>query len=234
MAETDAAVGIVLDALERNRLAENTLVLFTSDNGGLWHEWTAEEADDKAGYRPTARARYNAERGHHSNAALRGTKADIWEGGHRVPFIVRWPARVKAGGVNASLVELNDTLATLAEILGTPMPADAGEDSISFLPGLLNPGDTATARLFSVHHSLRGVFALREGPWKYIPSRGSGGFSTPRSVTPAAGEPEGQLYHLGDDPAESRNVWKQHPEIVARLARRLETITAAPRSAGLR
>ena len=240
VAETDAAVGAVLDALKRTGAAENTLVLFTSDNGGLWHSWTAAETDDKAGYQPTPRGRYNAERGHQSNASLRGTKADIWEGGHRVPFIVCWPARVKAGVVNDSLVELTDALATFAEILGAALPATAGEDSIRFPPGLLTsneaaapPPTPASARRFSVHHSLRGVFALREGPWKYVPSRGSGGFSTPRTVTPQAGEPEGQLYHLGNDPAESQNVWKQHPETVARLARRLAAIMASPRSRGL-
>ena len=96
--ETDARLGEVLAALDRARLAENTLVIFTSDNGGLWHAWQAKEADDVKGYKPTPRGQYNAEHGHHSNAELRGTKADIWEGGHRVPFIVRWPARVKAGG----------------------------------------------------------------------------------------------------------------------------------------
>ena len=165
VAETDAAVGAVLDALRRTRAAENTLVLFTSDNGGLWHSWNAAETDDKAGYQPTPRGRYNAERGHHSNASLRGTKADIWEGGHRVPFIVRWPARVKAGTVNDSLVELTDALATFAGILGTPLPADAGEDSISFLPGLLNPTEAAApgASLLGAPLPARGLRAPR-GP----------------------------------------------------------------------
>jgi len=228
VAETDAAVGQVLEALERANAAENTLLLFTSDNGGLWHAWRPEEADDKAGYKPTPRALYNAERGHHSNGSLRGTKADIWEGGHRVPFIVRWPARVQGGVVSGSLVELTDFLATFAAILDAKLPADAGEDSISFLPALVNANGAETTRRFSVHHSSRGVFALREGPWKYVPSRGSGGFSTPRTVTPRDGEPEGQLYHLEDDPAETHNVWQQHPEIVTRLAEHLRTIQAGP------
>jgi arylsulfatase A len=133
------------------------------------------------------------------------------------------------GTVNRSLVELTDVLATVAEILGVTLADDAGEDSVSFLRSLLDP-DAAPARIVSVHHSLRGVFALREGPWKYVPSRGSGGFSTPRAVTPRPGEPEGQLYHLEDDPAESRNLWQEHPEIVARMARDLEAIRTLPRT----
>jgi arylsulfatase A-like enzyme len=207
---------------------ENTLVLLTSDNGGLWHAWRPEETDDKAGYQPTPRAIYNAERGHHSNGPLRGTKADIWEGGHRVPFIVCWPARVEGGAVSRSLVELTDVLATFAGILDARLLTDAGEDSISFLPALLNPSGAGMTRRLSVHHSSLGFFALREGPWKFVPSRGSGGFSTPRTVAPRKGEPEGQLYHLEDDPAETRNVWQQHPEIVTRLAERLRTIQAGP------
>ena len=121
--ETDARVGEILAAVDRAHLAENTLIIFTSDNGGLWHAWKPQESDDLQSYKPGPRGKYNAEHGHHSNAELRGSKADIWEGGHRVPFIVRWPGHVKAGVVSAALVELNDTLATLAEITGAQGPA---------------------------------------------------------------------------------------------------------------
>lgn len=219
--ETDATVGAVLDALDRAKLADNTLIVFTSDNGGLWHGWDAKEADDLAAYKPTARAKYARERGHQGNAHLRGTKADIWEGGHRVPFLVRWPGKVKAGTTSAALVELNDVLATLAEITGQPLPAQAAEDSFSFLPAL---SGKRAPRTFAVHHSINGLFALREGRWKFAAARGSGGFSAPRTVTPAAGEVEGQLYDLIADPSETRNVWREHPEIVTRLQARLDRI----------
>lgn len=219
--ETDATVGAVMAALERAKLSENTLVIFTSDNGGLWHGWDAKEADDLAGYKPTARANYARERGHQGNAHLRGTKADIWEGGHRVPFLVRWPGNVKAGTTSAALVELNDVLATLADITNRRLPDAAAEDSFSFLPALKGQ---AASRSFAVHHSLQGLFALREGRWKFVPARGSGGFSTPRTVMPATGEAAGQLYDLRADPSETRNLWREHPEIVARMQARLDQI----------
>lgn len=225
-AQTDACVGVWLAALDRAGLAENTLVLFTSDNGGLWHQWQPRERDDLVSYRPTERAAYNAGHSHHSNAHLRGTKADAWEGGHRVPFIVRWPARVKPA-VSGALVELTDVFATVAEILGRPLPADSAEDSYSFLKAL--QGST-TAREFAVHHSLHGVFALREGPWKYIEARGSGGFSQPRSVKPKTGEPAAQLYRLDTDPAETVNLADKEAETAARLAARLEQIKASTRT----
>lgn len=219
--ETDATVGAVLDALDRAKLADDTLVIFTSDNGGLWHDWDAKEADDVAGYKTTARGKYARERGHQGNAHLRGTKADIWEGGHRVPFIVRWPGKVKAGTTSAALVELNDLFATLAAITRRPLPAQSAEDSFSFLPALTG---RPAARRFAVHHSVQGLFALREERWKFVPARGSGGFSTPKTVAPAAGEAEGQLYDLVADPSETRNLWREHPEIVARMQARLDQI----------
>lgn len=219
--ETDATVGAVMAALERAKLSENTLVIFTSDNGGLWHGWDAKEADDVVGYKPTARAQYARERGHQGNAHLRGTKADIWEGGHRVPFIVRWPRSVKAGVTSAALVELNDVFATLADITKQRLPDAAAEDGFSFLPALKG---RPAARSFAVHHSIQGLFALREGRWKFVPARGSGGFSTPRTVTPAPGEAAGQFYDLRADPSETRNLWREHPEIVARMQARLDQI----------
>jgi arylsulfatase A-like enzyme len=228
-AETDATVGACLDALDRAGVAKDTLVIFTTDNGGLWHQWQPREPDDVAGYKPTPRAQYNAERGHQSNAGLRGTKADIWEGGHRVPFIVRWPARVKPA-VSSALVELNDVFATLAEITDAKIPADAAEDSFSFLPALTGDAATGPRRTFSVHHSLQGVFALRDGPWKYVPSRGSGGFSVPKTVKAKASEPEAQLYRMEPDSSESQNVAGEEPATVARLAKRLREIQESTRT----
>jgi arylsulfatase A len=232
VAETDGAVGEILAALDETGQRDRTLVLFTSDNGGLWHTWEAVETDDRAGYKPTARALYTAERGHRSNAGLRGTKADIYEGGHRVPFLASWPARLPAGRVSDALVQLNDVFATVAEILGTSLPADVAEDSFSFLAALRGGAPAAgwPARTVGVHHSLHGVFAVREGPWKFVPTRGSGGFSSPRQVAPKAGEPQGQLYNLAADPAETTNRWADEPERVKRMAATLEQIRADTRT----
>ena len=223
--ETDAFVGAVLETLERTGIADNTLVIFTADNGSLYHWWEAQEADDVKHYQVRNRGLSMKELGHQGNRHLRGTKADIWEGGHRVPFVVRWPGKTPAGTVNDQLIELTDLLATCAAIVGTELPEGAGEDSRNVLPAFLSVSQDKPLRDFSVHHSLWGVFAIRQGPWKMIPHRGSGGFTSPRDIDPAKeGGPPGQLYHLNDDPSETRNVWDEHPEVVARLSALLEKV----------
>lgn len=213
--ETDHCVSSVLDTLSDIGQDAKTLVLFTSDNGGLWHCWDPVEADDVAHYKPTPRGKYTRQFDHQSNAHLRGTKADIWEGGHRVPFLIRWPEQVAAGKVCDQLVELNDTFATIASAVGEPLPAGTAEDSRDLMP--LLRGGSKPVRDFAIHHSLRGEFAIRMGPWKLVASRGSGGFSTPRKLTPSAGQPAGQLYDLSADPSETQNLWNKNPSIVDRL-----------------
>lgn len=204
--ETDWAVGEVLAALERAGVAERTLVIFTSDNG------CSPQAD-------TDRLETL---GHFASAQFRGYKSDIWEGGHRVPFLVRWPGTVNPGRASDSLLCLTDLMATCAELLGEKLPADAGEDSVSFLPELLGTG--RTERRSAVHHSIEGKFALRDGPWKLALCSGSGGWTK--------GETEGpvQLYHLGEDEAEQRNLAVTRPEVVARLAKELARIVSEGRS----
>lgn len=226
--ETDAFVGAVLDALDRTGSAKNTMVIFTADNGGLYHYWDAQETDDKKHYRLSGRAKKMKEFGHQGNAHLRGTKADIWEGGHRVPFVVRWPGKTPAGSTNNTLIELTDLMATCADLVGTDLPADAGEDSRSMLPLLFGKTPQPPNRLYSVHHSLWGTFAIRQGPWKMIPRRGSGGFTRPREIDHVKeGGPIGQLYHLYNDPSETTNLWNNHPEIVERLSTQLSNIQGA-------
>jgi arylsulfatase A-like enzyme len=224
--ETDAFVGAILDTLDRTGLADNTLVLFTSDNGGLFHYWEAKETDDLAHYKITGRAAHSREFQHQGNAHLRGTKADIWEGGHRVPFLVRWPGQTPADSVSHELVELTDLLATTAAILGVELPAGAGPDSRNLLPALRAAKPTQPVRTFAIHHSMQGVFAIRSGPWKLIPNhRGSGGFSQPKKLDPATeGGPPGQLYHLENDPSETRNVYAEHPDIVKQLSTQLQAL----------
>ncbi len=224
--ETDAFLGAILETLDRLQLAENTLVLYTSDNGGLFHYWQPREADDVKHYRITPRATHIREFGHQGNAWMRGTKADIWEGGHRVPFIVRWPGKTPAGAVSNQLVDLTDLLATAAAIAGVELPAGAGPDSVNLVPALVEADPPSAVRKHTVHLSLHGVFAIREGAWKLIPNhRGSGGFSQPRDLDPQVeGGPPGQLYHLENDPAETKNVFEEEPEVVHRLTYLLQRI----------
>ncbi|MFG0319227.1 MAG: sulfatase-like hydrolase/transferase [Planctomycetota bacterium JB042] len=200
VAEIDWVVGTLLEALDRTGQADDTLVIFTSDNGSHW--------------RPRDVRRY----GHDANLGWRGMKADIHEGGHRVPLYVRWPGRVAAGTKSDALVGLHDLFATLAEIAGASVPDGAAEDSVSFLEALRGGRG---ARIDLVNHSYDGMFALRSGRWKMIEGLGSGGFTMPARRAAAPGEPEGQLYDLLEDPAEQRNVWEEHERRVAAMRARL-------------
>lgn len=231
--ETDREVGRLLDALAAAKMTEDTLVIFTSDNGGLWHWWDFPAADDGGKIPQTPRGDYVRRFGHQSNAAWRGTKADIHEGGHRVPFIVRWPARVKGGIVSDALVELTDVFATVAQITGQTPVGSSGMDSFSFLPTL--EGKATGTRPFAVHHSLRGMFALRQGTWKLVEGRGSGGFTRPQQLKPKPGEPPGQLYDLATDAREQTNRWPELPDRVGEMRALLEKIkqTSARQAAGI-
>ena len=228
--ETDDFVGGVLEALEASGELDDTLILFTSDNGGLWHQWEPQEADDLEHYKPTPRARYTAEFGHYSNAHLRGTKADIWEGGHRVPFLVHWPAAVEAGTVSDEPVELTDVFSTVMEIFDETSTGEMAPDSHSFLSVLKGEESEAPVRPYLVHHSLRGVFAIRKDGWKLVEKRGSGGFSSPKwpNQLPTKG-PGGQLFHLAEDLRETKNLWDAEPEKTAELKQLLEEISAEGR-----
>ena len=160
--------------------------------------------------------------GHNPSGKWRGIKADIWDGGHREPFIARWPAKIPAGSTNDELICLTDLLATCAAIVGTKLPRDAGEDSYNILPALLGRTTDRPIREAVVHHSSIGMFAVRQGKWKLILGRGSGGFTKPNRVKPKPGEPKGQLYDLDKDPAEKNNVWAENPAIVQRLTELLD------------
>lgn len=202
-AQVDAGVGDVVRTLDESGLARDTLVLFTSDNGADWN------VEDKQRFP------------HRANAHWKGRKADISEAGHRVPFIARWPARIKPGSRTSELGCLTDLMATAAEIVGTKLPSDAAEDSYSLLPALLGER-VKPIREAIVHHSADGMFAIRQGEWKLVEGRGSGGFTRPVRIEPQPGEPAGELYNLARDPAESENVYGRHPNVVARLAALLE------------
>ena len=179
--ETDWALGQVMDALEKQGLAKNTLMIFTSDNGHA--HYTGIESFQKAGHRVSG--------------PFRGYKANIWEGGHRIPLVIRWPGVVKPGGQCGQLISLVDVMATCAEITGTQLPPNAAEDSASFLPqlkGADRPGHEAV-----ITHSAGGAFAIQRGDWKLV------------AMNPV------QLYNLAADPGETKNVSMQQPEVVAEL-----------------
>lgn len=228
--ETDAFLGAVMDALERTGQADNTLLIMTSDNGSWWHYWEPKEADDKTSGRISGHGAAVKKFGHQGNGPWRGLKADIWEGGHRIPFIARWPGKIRPGTTSGQLISLQDLFATCAAIGESVIPDDAAEDSVSFLPALLGRTEDGSLRKSVIHHSFQGQFALREGRWLLIPTRGSAGFSPPQSVKTKPGEPTGQLYDLDKDPAQTSNRWNDEPQVVKQMTNSLRTAQQHPRT----
>jgi arylsulfatase A len=220
--QVDATVGKVLASVEAAGVGDNTLVMVTSDNGSyMYHTPDAEEdhVDD-----PSIQAYSRRD----SNGPLRGTKADVWDGGHRVPFIARWPARVKAGSVcdeTICHVDLMATCAAVARVKG--LPSDAAEDSFSLVP-LLETGKWGKAkRAPVVHHSANGMFAIRDGKWKLVMGSGSGGREAPK------GKLWEQPYHLFDmeaDIGETTNLYEANPEVAQRLEAAMLRLMANGRS----
>ena len=224
--QLDYCVGLVLDALNKQGLADNTLVLFTSDNGGMYH--------------PDALAA-----AHRTNGELLGQKTDAWEGGHRVPLIARWPHRIPAGSERKELFSQVDLMATFAEALGIPLPEGASPDGSSEWSAFKDPS-TAPARRTEALFLGTGGFALRQGEWVYLPKQGSCGMTAPELKPKPWGQPwskmlftnsdvddqgqikpkapAAQLYNLKTDPAEKVNVVLQHPEVAQKLAARLEAL----------
>ncbi len=213
--ETDWAVGEVLKALDESGQGDNTLVFFTTDNGTS----PIAKFDDLKG------------KGVDLTASWRGNKADAFEGGHRVPFIVRWPGKVEAGVRSDELISVADIMATVAEVVDHDLPENAAEDSVSILPVL--KGETLEVPLHEavICHSISGHFAVRKGKWKILYSQGSGGWSEPRE--PAAAKqklPDVQLYDLEADPKESVNLHDKHPEVVSELSAILRRYVEGGRS----
>jgi arylsulfatase A len=195
--QVDAAVGEVLRTLEQSGFADNTIVLFASDNGPYWRDNFVRQFNHKAA------------------GEFRGMKGDAFEGGHRIPFIVRWPGKVKAGSVSNATTTLANLTATCKEILGSKTPNP--EDSYSILPVLLGRAKQVPDQPAIVHSSSIGYFAIRKGDWKLIEGMGSGGFTEPRDVKPKPGEPVGQLYNLATDQLETTNQYQKNPEKVKEL-----------------
>lgn len=206
--EVDWALGQVMKALDKHGLTNNTLLIFTSDNGHSSYTGGLEALQQA---------------GHRVSGPFRGVKSNIWEGGHRVPFIVRWPGIVDPGSHSDQMIVLTDMLATVADIVNINLPDNAGEDSKSILP-LLEGNPERPVRDSAIFHSADGRFAIREGQWKLILGPGSGGYGTEPSDETAIkqGLPSVQLYNLKEDPGETTNLQADHPAIVERLKNFLE------------
>lgn len=194
--EVDNSVGKILEVLDRKNITENTLLIFTSDNGS---HWMKSDIDSFS---------------HHANYIFSGMKSDVWEGGHRVPFLARWPEKIKANSHSEEVICLTDFMATCAAITNQNPIEKMGKDSYNILPALLGEKLEAPIRDHTIHHSISGKFAIRKGKWKYISTKGSGGWTQ-------KGKPEdlpGQLYDLENDPSEKINLYEENPQIVRELS----------------
>lgn len=205
--QTDDVVGQVLAALDKNGLSDNTLVFFTSDNGCSF---------------PVAKGqKLEKEYGHYPSANFRGSKSDIWEGGHRIPFVVKWPGEIEANSKSDKLICLTNLMATCADIVDLEFSEQEGEDSYSILPILKNKNAKSDYKLV-IHHSIEGKFSIRKGKWKLELCPGSGGWTNPKDAKAREQKlPEIQLYNLKKDVEETTNVYKEHPKLVEELTEAL-------------
>ncbi|MCL2741404.1 MAG: arylsulfatase [Oscillospiraceae bacterium] len=218
--ETDAMVGRVLEAVRRSGADGETLVIFASDNGCAYHDAEVPLLESL---------------GHYPSGGYRGYKSDAWDGGHRIPFAVRWPGKVAPGGVYGHPVCLTDVFRTVAEAVGYDVPDTAAEDSVSFMPAL--EGHGGPVREILVSHSCGGKFAVRKGPWKLILCAGSGGFNSgagdglPTDGRAAEmGMPPYQLYDMDGDAGEKANLYGSRPDIVRELVGALKGYAESGRS----
>ncbi len=210
MVMVDAMIGKVLKTLDEQAMKKDTLVIFTSDNGPVWYDQDVEKF------------------GHDSSGGLRGMKADAWEAGHRMPFIVRWPGNVKAGSTSDQTISFVDVFATFAEITNAKVSDRAGPDSFSFLPVLkgTHPKNKPIRGPLALKAG-GGLMTLRDGDWKYIDGLGSGGFSQPKKIKPEKNGPLGQLYNLSEDVGETKNLYLEKPGLVAKMSAELKRILEA-------
>ncbi len=200
VALVDWCVGQITEALKAHGLEDNTLLIITSDNG--------------------PRRGANA---HKSAGEFRGFKADIWEGGHRVPFIARWPGKINPGTVSNEILSLTDMMATMAALVGAELPDNAAEDSYNVLGALLGDETAENKMRPRIFHSVNGVFAVQQGDWKLIQgTKGPG--SGKDNVKPDSLLLTGQLYNISRDPGEQADLWDDYPEKAEELNKILEKI----------
>ena len=234
--ELDWIVGEIVKALEAQGVADNTLIIFTSDNGGMFNE-TGQDAWDA---------------GHHLNGELLGFKFGAWEGGHRVPFIAKWPAQIKAGTVSSQLICNVDMVATMSALTGVDIQDGQAIDSVDVLPALTGNGAEAVRDHLVLAPSRPSHLSLRKGKWMYISAQGSGGFggkkrgshsfAGPAGITYAGytnsdiengkikkDSPPAQLYDLDNDLQQTTNLYNDYPEVVEEMAALLKTYQSAPK-----
>jgi arylsulfatase A len=209
--ETDDVVGRMLTAIRDSGIEENTLVIFTSDNG----------------FAPYVGVKHLEERGHFPSGPLRGYKADAWEGGHRVAFIARWPGVIKPDTRCEQLVHQADIMATVADVLDVDLPENAGEDSFSLLP--LLKGSREPVREHAISHGSSGLPAIRLGTWKMLFGPSGGGAWSNQSATKPDSHPA-QLYDLTADIGETKNLYDAHPEVVAKMTALMQQLVSQGRS----
>jgi len=222
VAQVDDSVGRVLQALNTTQVADNTLVIYSSDNGSYMYRLPEDTPD----HTQDAGVQGFHIKNHEANAQWRGTKADIWEAGHHIPFIVRWPGKVQPGTRCDQTICLTDFMATCAEITGFELPDNAAEDSFSLAP-ILRGKVRSIPRAPVIHHSGSGMFSLRDGKWKMVFGNGSGGREKPAGK---AFEKPYFLFDLENDPSETTNLIDKHPEVAKRLEDKLNTIMNNDRS----
>jgi len=219
--EFDHVVGEIAKALDRLGFADNTLLMVSSDNGP----------------EVTSVVNMRKDYGHDGARPWRGMKRDQWEGGHRVPFVARWPGKVKPGTTTDHTVCLSDVMATCAAVVDAKLPNEAAEDSFNILPVLLGETPDGPIRQYTLHQAIRHALSIRRGPWKYLDHKGSGGndYSRPPlrsyALPEAAPDAPGQLYNLDADPGETTNLYHKHPDIVRELKGKLEAFKSSGRSA---
>jgi len=219
--EMDYVVGELLKTLDRLGVADNTLVMFSSDNG------------------PEVPSVINMRKDHQHDGARpwRGMKRDQWEGGHRVPFIVRWPGKIAPGSKTDQMISLTDVMATCAAVVDAELPNDAAEDSFDFLPVLLDKQGEKPVREYLIQQTISLALSIRNKHWKYLDHKGSGGNNYNRGQLKQYALPEtapdapAQLYNLQTDPGETTNLYFKHPDITARLKKQLDKYKTSGRSA---
>jgi len=210
----DDEIGNLMEVIERSGKSSNTIVVFTSDNG------TAPWADIKT----------LESKGHSTSYIYRGHKADVYEGGHRIPCFMQWPEKIRKAHIIEQTICLNDFMATFAAEAGYKPAENEAGDSYDLLPAILKPGYRKTIREATVHQSVNGNLAIRKGEWKLLMTPGSGGWSFPRPGKEEEGLPPVQLYNIKEDPSEKINLQAENPDIVKELTELLKKYIEEGRS----
>ena len=202
--QVDLTVGKIIKVLEKAGKTKNTLLIVTSDNGSHW------TTKDKQKFK------------HRANYIYRGQKADIYEGGHRIPYIAKWPNKIIRGSKSDQIICTTDLLATLSGIINKPLQNGSGEDSYNMLPAYLGTDKNKQIRDFTIHHSLEGFFSIRKGKWKLTTNVGSGGFTMPVYGVSNKDSKTGTLFNLSQDIKEQNNLYNKFPDVVSELSKLLQ------------